>query len=199
MSTYLHRRLGLAALCSPEDLSGVPPVHPTVHKHWSWAEVRWQGLYHSQGTGAGQAVTLGGGGDTVGSLPCFIAPKPVHSPWAACPCPECPEHSPCCRLCCHQPSERWPVRWEPCWEGLLGVLLLQLVGDGGGPSYLSSSPLSVSSTFCRLLPLSRANSLNSEPSTRRLSPSCPSGTARHSSPSLLLKRWPPLSRPMRLR
>lgn len=58
------RGLGLAVLFSPEDLCWVPPVHPTAYKRWRWTEVRWQGLYHSWGTGAGQAVTpwLGGYG-----------------------------------------------------------------------------------------------------------------------------------------
>lgn len=83
----------------------------------------------------------------------------------------------------HQPSTARVLLGK--WGVLLGVFPLQPAGDRGGTSYLSSSPLSVSSTFCRLLPLSRANSLTSEPSTRRLRPSCPSSTARHSSPSLL--------------
>lgn len=131
-------------------------------------------------------------GDTVGSLPRLNAPEPVHSPWAACPCPRAPRAQPfLLSPCCREPSETRPVQWQPRrassgdHKGLLGMFPLRPVGDGDGTSYLSSSPLSVSSAFCRLLPLSRANSLTSEPSTRRLSPSCPSSTARHSSPSLL--------------
>lgn len=159
----------------------------TVYKRWSWGNDRFAAGGQAQGRQRRRGETRW--------VPCR-EPKPVPGPWTGKPWPRVPRTqpflpSPCCRLCCREPSETWPARWEPCrgssgeQDVLLWVFPFQLAADGGGTSYLSSSPLSVSSTFCRLLPLSRANSLTSEPSTRRLSPSCPSSTARHSSPSLL--------------